>query len=292
MEELLQPATLLRLERLVSLARRAPARRRRGLMPRRGRGVEPGSRRDYTPGDDPRWLDWPAYARLEKLLVKVTEELPEPRLTLLVDGSGSMGCGRPAPLLRASLAAAGLAACALARGARVELALAGATLTGARLERPGQLVRLLGLLSAARAEGTGRLAWAAEGLAARARDRGAAVLLSDGLDPQDARRAALRLRNAGFTPAVVTVGVEGELDPAGLAQALEAGEVELAGAEVPGPGGRRVPFAAASLARAAAARAARQAELVAALSGAGVELAALPPDAPFEQLALAWLRTS
>lgn len=292
MEELLAPETLARLERLVILARRAPARRRKGLLPRRGRGIEPGSRREYTPGDDPRLLDWPAYARLERLLVKVTEELPEPRLALVVDGSGSMGCGRPSPAARASLAAAGLAACALARGARVELTLAGAEPSGARLTRPGQLVRLLGLLAAARPDGTGRLAAAAERLAARARDRGAAVLFTDGLDPEDAQRAALRLRNGGFTPAVVTVAVADELDPAAEAAALEAGEAELLAAELPGGAASRVPFSAASLRKAAEVRQARRARLEAGLRGVGVELAALPPHEPFEQLALAWLRTS
>ncbi|MCA8924641.1 MAG: DUF58 domain-containing protein, partial [Planctomycetes bacterium] len=77
------PEARLRLERVLALARRTrrdPARGRRQA----GSGIEPGARRPYVAGDDPRTVDWPAYARLEQLLVKVPEALPPSRLVLAV----------------------------------------------------------------------------------------------------------------------------------------------------------------------------------------------------------------
>src|SRR3954467_6373458 len=97
--ELLEKPFLARLEKLVRLARRAPPprpeRKRRFLS--RGKGVEVATYRDYAPGEDIRLLDWAAYARLERLYVRVVEEVIEPRLDLIVDASGSMGHGEPAP---------------------------------------------------------------------------------------------------------------------------------------------------------------------------------------------------
>lgn len=287
MEELLAPGTLARLERLVRLARRAPGRKKRGLVPARGRGIEPGARRDYTPGDDLRLLDWPAWARLEKLLVKVTEEVPEPRLSLIIDGSGSMGRGVPSPALRAALAAAGLAACALGREAKVALHWTGPVEVRLALARPGELVRALGVLARAAPGGPGRLAHASERIARRTRERGGAVLLTDGLDPADALAAARRLQAGGFGAAVVLVGIATELADGEAVAALEAGEAVLVAAE--GGAERRVPFARLALQRALESRAARRAELEAGLAAAGIPVAALDPTAPFEELALAYL---
>ncbi len=106
--ELLEPAFLKRLEKLVRVARRAPPpkpeRKRRFLS--RGKGVEVATFRDYSPGDDVRLIDWAAYARLERFYIRVVEEILEPRLDLLVDASGSMGRGSPEPLRRTVRAAA------------------------------------------------------------------------------------------------------------------------------------------------------------------------------------------
>lgn len=46
--------------------------------------------RDYVPGDDPRRLDWRAYARTDRLQVRLYREEVAPALDVLVDPSASM----------------------------------------------------------------------------------------------------------------------------------------------------------------------------------------------------------
>lgn len=288
---LLSRDVLARLERLVALARRSPAPAPRRARRRPGRGIEPGARRDYAAGDDVRLVDWPAYARLERLLLKVVEALPEPRLDLLLDGSASMARGVPSPFLRAALCAAAFAACAVAREARVTLAWAAAEPDGAparlQLGRPGELVRLLRFLAEREPAGPGALAR----VAAQAGSGGAratAVVLTDGLDPREVAEAARRLRSRGFAPVVVVVEPAHELDPDDALAAEEAAFVELVDAETGEV--RRLPFARRALDEARAARERRHLALARALDAARVPLERLAPDAPFEALAAAWLR--
>lgn len=71
------------------------------MMARRGRsGYHPGRHtgpsldfkdfREYQPGDDLRQIDWGAYARSDKLIVKLFREEIDPHLDLIIDGSRSM----------------------------------------------------------------------------------------------------------------------------------------------------------------------------------------------------------
>lgn len=61
----------------------------------RGDGLEFADHRPYGPGDDPRFVDWNAWARFRHLVVKrFTVEHDRP-LAVLVDRSDSMGWGNP-----------------------------------------------------------------------------------------------------------------------------------------------------------------------------------------------------
>ena len=83
------------LERL-TLARRRPASGPRAGANRsrvRGRALEFADYRPYAPGDDPRLVDWRAYARLDRLYLKQFDEERARTLTLLVDASGSLDWG-------------------------------------------------------------------------------------------------------------------------------------------------------------------------------------------------------
>lgn len=51
--------------------------------------------REYAPGDDLRRIDWNAYARFDRLFLKLFMEEQEMHLTLLMDASKSMGFGQP-----------------------------------------------------------------------------------------------------------------------------------------------------------------------------------------------------
>lgn len=60
---------------------------------RRGGGVEFADYRPYVEGDSLRYLDWGAFLRFDKLLVRTFEEEAELPVTLLLDCSRSMGGG-------------------------------------------------------------------------------------------------------------------------------------------------------------------------------------------------------
>lgn len=86
---------------------------------RAGSSLEFQEYRDYHPGDDPRHLDWSAYGRSDRLIVKLFREEVDPHLDLLVDGSRSMAPEDDlgaAPGVKA--AAAGLAALLAAAAVR------------------------------------------------------------------------------------------------------------------------------------------------------------------------------
>ena len=59
----------------------------------RGRALEFAAHRPYTPGDDPRLIDWRAYSRLDRVYLKQFDEERARRVTLLLDASASMDFG-------------------------------------------------------------------------------------------------------------------------------------------------------------------------------------------------------
>ena len=56
-----------------------------------GSSAEFSDYREYIPGDDIRRLDWNAYARFDRLFLKLFMEEQESVVTVLLDGSASMG---------------------------------------------------------------------------------------------------------------------------------------------------------------------------------------------------------
>src|SRR5467141_1195974 len=58
--------------------------------PYHGFSVEFTEYRQYTPGDDPRYLDWRLYARSDRYYIKKFEDETNLRCYLLVDNSHSM----------------------------------------------------------------------------------------------------------------------------------------------------------------------------------------------------------
>jgi len=74
-----------------SLAASGIQGRRRSLA--RGRSQEFADHRPYTPGDEPRDLDWNAVARFDSLLVRLFHAEVALPMRVLVDGSASMAWG-------------------------------------------------------------------------------------------------------------------------------------------------------------------------------------------------------
>ena len=75
-----------RLGEVAAIRKTAGKRKSRGL----GDGLEFADHRDYTPGDDIRFVDWAYYARMEKLLLRLFHEHSEGDVAILLDVSGSM----------------------------------------------------------------------------------------------------------------------------------------------------------------------------------------------------------
>ena len=88
----LDPAVLARLGSFNLLARRVVEGFISGLhkSPHHGFSVEFSEHREYTPGDDPRYLDWVALARSDRYYVKQFEQETNLRATIVLDTSGSM----------------------------------------------------------------------------------------------------------------------------------------------------------------------------------------------------------
>lgn len=111
----LDASVLQRLDNLALLTRRSMATGRPGRRrsPLAGSSMEFADYRRYAPGDDFRRIDWRAYARLERLFLRVFEAEENITVTILIDCSNSMYEGTPAKSDLAIQLAAALAYVAL-----------------------------------------------------------------------------------------------------------------------------------------------------------------------------------
>src|SRR4051794_12199602 len=97
MATLLTADLLRRLEQLQLLAQRRAKSSAKGERRSRARGqsVEFADYRNYTHGDDFRYLDWNLYGRLERPFLKLYEEERELPVRVFLDASESMAFGAP-----------------------------------------------------------------------------------------------------------------------------------------------------------------------------------------------------
>jgi len=65
--------------------------------PMHGISVEFAQHRPYTPGDEPRFIDWKVYAKTDKLYLKQFQKETNLDLVIMVDVSGSMAYGSEGP---------------------------------------------------------------------------------------------------------------------------------------------------------------------------------------------------
>ncbi|MEO6893215.1 MAG: DUF58 domain-containing protein [Ktedonobacteraceae bacterium] len=111
----LEAHILQRLDRLTLVTRKSMASGRPGRRrsPLAGSSLEFADYRRYAPGDDFRRIDWRAYARLERLFLRVFEAEENITVTVLLDCSNSMQQGTPPKSALAVQVAAALAYVAL-----------------------------------------------------------------------------------------------------------------------------------------------------------------------------------
>lgn len=91
--ELLSPETLVRIDNYALLARVVVEGFLSGLHRSlyQGFGSEFFQYRNYVPGDDPKYVDWKVYGRLDRFYTKVFREETNLDCTILLDASASMG---------------------------------------------------------------------------------------------------------------------------------------------------------------------------------------------------------
>ncbi|UCH34492.1 MAG: DUF58 domain-containing protein [Armatimonadota bacterium] len=197
-QALLSPEFLRRLERLRIVSRRTFLGRQRGerRSPRRGASVEFADFRNYVPGDDPRYLDWNACARLSRLFLKLFVEEEDLYVTVLLDTSESMAFGAPSKAHCAKQAAAAIsyiALCSLDRlfvhGFAPRLGESMGPLRGR-----GCAPRFIRWLSGVPIGGSTDFAGALKSFALQASKPGIAVVISDFLAPdyQDGLKALMQ----------------------------------------------------------------------------------------------------
>jgi len=187
----------------------------------KGQSVEFLQHRPYVRGDDLRRVDWKVWGRQDRLTVKEFEEETSLRLSLVVDGSGSMdydpgsGSGRPTKYDHAATLAASLAWLALSHGDA-----AGCTLFDDRLRtslpprtRKSQLAEICGLLEAPHDAGASDFLPPLARLAETLPRRGLVMVLSDFLGDRAGLLRGLRLlRQRGHDVAVIHVLDDDELE--------------------------------------------------------------------------------
>ncbi|MGP1347261.1 MAG: DUF58 domain-containing protein [Phycisphaerales bacterium] len=127
LEDLLDPALMARLDALDLRSKKIFAGKLQGerRSKRRGQSVEFDDFRNYSPGDDLRYIDWNIYARLDRLFVKLFLEEEDLALHIVLDASASMDTGDPNKLIFASRIAMALGYLGLVQQNRVGLTVFG-----------------------------------------------------------------------------------------------------------------------------------------------------------------------
>ncbi len=216
--EMIDPRALMRIKSLELRAKVVVEGLFNGLhrSPYHGFSVEFTEYRQYTCGDDPRYLDWRLYARSDRYYIKRFEDETNLRCHLLVDLSHSMDYGS---LTYNKAEYARTLAATLAYFLNTQRDAVGlVTFAGAVTDylparyRPGHLRRLMLSLERPATGDATRLEIPLEQIARTVTRRGLIVLISDMLAPLDTLELNLGcLRSQGHEVALLRV-----LDPAEL----------------------------------------------------------------------------
>jgi len=210
------PNTLMRIKSLQMRAKVVVEGFFTGLhrSPYHGFSVEFSEYRQYSPGDDPRYLDWRLYARSDRYYIKRFEDETNLRCYLLVDMSRSMGYGS---LAYNKAEYAKTAAATLAYFLSTQRDAVGLVTFDERIAeylparfRPGHMHRLMLCLEHALAGTATNLTAPIEQISRTVKKRGLILLISDLLAPIDQLETHMgHLRSRGHEVVLMRV-----LDPA------------------------------------------------------------------------------
>ncbi len=218
---------LKKLEYLHVVSRRAFAGQNRAdrMARKRGRGLEFADHRQYSAGDDFRHIDWKAYKRLNRLLLRLFDEEQDLPIYLFIDASQSMA--QPEKFDQARRIAAALCYIGLAHLDRVTIlpfgsAIGDETVAG---RGKGRIFRVFDMFERLQARGQTDLKGTFTKFASRTRQQGVAVVISDFLDPAGFEPGLKLLASMGHDVFVVHIASQADRDPGAL------GEVRFVDAE-------------------------------------------------------------
>lgn len=158
---------------------------------KKGTGVEFADYRPYVSGDDTKDVDWKAYLRLDKLILRIFDEEADLPIYLFVDSSLSMGFGAPSKFDYARKVAAALGYIGLLNLDRVSVIGYGNGVSEQIAAKRGrnQIWRIFKFLERMQTSGETSLERAFKTFFGTRKKRGLVVVASDFMDP------------AGFQPA-------------------------------------------------------------------------------------------
>lgn len=189
-----------------------------------GGGIEFVDHREYSVGDDFRYLDWNVYARHGELLLKRFQEEEDLHVYLLLDCSRSMAFGDPSKFDLARQLTAALAYIALADLDRVSVVAYSQEILGDFPLTRGKdrILSLLRFLEKLEPQGTDtNLGRIVNSFVLRPQRRGLAVVVSDLFDPSGYERGLDLLRHRTYEPHLIQIHDPAEARPNLL------GEIEL-----------------------------------------------------------------
>src|SRR5581483_6825433 len=230
-----EPEFIKKLDRMVLGIKRARTVRtgQRTIGRMQGLGIEPENFREYNEGDDLRFLDWNAYARLDELAIRTFRAERQVEITMLVDASASMGFPEHDDKLGLALAiAASLAYIAMSENDAVRIGVFAMRRGEMRLDlspfhrRRESYLDFRPFVASVKTGGETRLGAAVDSLLHLRRPAGIVVVISDFLvnrtDYEDALSRLVAARHQ-----VKAIHVLGEIESTG---AYPRGLEELCGA--------------------------------------------------------------
>ncbi|MCX7935744.1 MAG: DUF58 domain-containing protein [Planctomycetota bacterium] len=210
---------LRRLEKIEIASRRIFRGRFKGerLSRKRGTSSEFADYRNYVEGDDLRFIDWNIYGRLDRLFLKLFLEEEDLHVHILLDTSLSMSFGSPRKIDFGRRLAAAVGYIALCRLDRVQIhAFAhGLACASSALRGKKNAWQMFDFLSQLECDGRTNLAAACRAFAQRFRaGKGAALVISDFLDPAGYEEGLRQLVGRGYDICVLHVLAPEEIRPA------------------------------------------------------------------------------
>lgn len=193
-----------------------------------GGGIEFADHREYSAGDDLRYVDWNIFARYNDLLLKRFQEEEDLHVYILLDASQSMNVGDPNKFDYGRKVAAALAYIALADLDRVSiLGYSDSVRSVLPLTRgKDRILAVLRYLDDLQTDGEKtNLFNAAKTLVHRAQRKGLVLIISDLYDQEGFRSGVDVLRHHKFEPHVIQLHTTQEANPTYLGD-IELEEVE------------------------------------------------------------------